>query len=378
MKPSYLFTVVSWLVVSLCAPIAAATETIEELTETGRITATVLATDFYHPWALAFLPDGDMLLTQRSGELLRLDHNGAHRQVVHGLPEIREYGQGGLLDVAVHPEFNTNRFIYFSYAGNDKQGIGTEVARAKLKGNSLSHLEVLFKLQPKSRTKHHFGSRLVFDNEGHLYITLGDRGDRPRAQQLNDHAGSVIRLNQDGSIPSDNPYKTTDGALPEIYSYGHRNAQGAALHPDTGELWLHEHGPQGGDELNISRAGDNYGWPIITYGANYGSGSKIGKGTEQPGMTQPLYYWVPSIAPSGMAFYTGDQFKDWQGDLLVGSLKFQLLARLVLDGEKVRHEERLFAGKLGRIRDVRQGPDGLVYLLTDSNDGKLVRLQPSN
>ena len=231
-------------------------------------------------------------------------------------------------------------------------------------------------MQPKSGTGRHFGSRLVFDGKGHLYITLGDRGERPRAQQLDDHAGSVIRLNDDGSVPPDNPYIATDKALPEIFSYGNRNMQGAALHPRTGELWTHEHGPQGGDEINVIRAGVNYGWPVITYGVNYGIGTRIGAGTHQEGMAQPLYYWVPSIAPSGMAFYTGDAIPQWQGNLLVGSLKFSALVRLELDGEKVLHEERLLRGELGRIRDVRQGPDGLVYLLTDASNGGLFRLSP--
>ncbi|MCU7810182.1 MAG: PQQ-dependent sugar dehydrogenase, partial [Candidatus Thiodiazotropha sp. (ex Notomyrtea botanica)] len=225
-------------------------------------------------------------------------------------------------------------------------------------------------------SKRHFGSRLVFDNDGYLFITLGDRADRPRAQDLADHAGSLIRVNDDGSIPEDNPFFDHQFSKKEIYSYGHRNMQGATLHPDTGRLWIHEHGPQGGDEINIPQAGKNYGWPVITYGVNYGTGTKIGEGTHKTDMEQPIYFWTPSIAPSGMAFYHADRFKNWKGNLFVGSLKFQLLARLELDGERVISEERILKGEIGRIRDVRQGPDGLIYLLTDDDEGKLVRLLP--
>ncbi len=217
----------------------------------------------------------------------------------------------------------------------------------------------------------------MFDRAGFLFVTLGDRGRSTLAQDLDEPHGSVIRLHDDGRVPGDNPFVDRTGARPEIFSYGNRNVQGAALHPGTGELWTHEHGPQGGDEVNVIRAGTNYGWPVITYGVNYGIGTRIGEGTDKPGMAQPLYYWVPSIAPSGMAFYTGDRFPGWRGNLLVGSLKFRLLVRLELDGEKVVHEERLLQGRLGRIRDVRQGPDGYVYLLTDDDNGKLARLEPA-
>jgi glucose/arabinose dehydrogenase len=241
----------------------------------------------------------------------------------------------------------------------------------------LQDVEVLFRMQPKDDKARHFGSRLVFDNQGYLFITLGDRGTRDRAQDLRDHAGSLIRLHDDGRIPADNPFVGRDDAEPEIYSYGHRNIQGAALHPRTGRLWTHEHGPQGGDELNIPVAGANYGWPVITYGVNYVVGTKIGDGTHKAGMEQPVHYWVPSIAPSGMTFYEGAPFAAWQGNLFVGSLKFRQLVRLELDGTQVAHEERLLSDVFGRIRDVRQGPDGLLYLLTDADDGRLVRLLPA-
>ena len=246
----------------------------------------------------------------------------------------------------------------------------------------MTDVQVLFKMQPKSSAGYHFGSRIVFDRQGYLYLTLGDRGDSPskgfgqRAQQLNDHAGKTIRLHDDGRVPSDNPFLKTPGARPEIYSLGHRNMQGGALHPESGRVWTHEHGPQGGDEVNILAAGANFGWPVITYGVNYGIGSKIGEGTEKAGMMQPLLYWVPSIAPSGMAFYSGRNFPKWKGNLFVGALAKQLLMRVVLDGEKVLAQERLFEGKLGRIRDVREGPDGNLYLLTDESKGELIRLEP--
>ncbi len=359
----------------------AASNILTEKTEKGIIQATILTDGLNHPWGLAFLPDSSILITERSGQLIRLDKEGKNRQSVDGLPLIKQYGQGGLLDVVIHPDFSNNNLIYISYAAQGKNGIGTEVARGKLEGAQLKNITVVFRLLPKTDNKQHFGSRLVFDNNGHLYITLGDRGNKPRAQRLDDHAGSVIRINVDGSIPDNNPFindKTQkEPAKPEIFSFGHRNIQGAALHPQTGELWLHEHGPQGGDELNISRAGINYGWPVITYGVNYGTGTKIGEGTEKEDMAQPLYVWTPSIAPSGMTFYTGNHFKQWKDNILLGSLKFQLLVRLELDGEKIIHEERIFKNKFGRIRDVRQGPDGLLYLLTDAANGKLIRLQPA-
>lgn len=342
----------------------------------GPFTVTTITDGLEHPWSMAFLPDGRMLVTERPGRL-RLIENGRLDPVpVTGLPAIRQHGQGGLLDVVLHPDYEKNGWIYFSYAGADASGIGTEVGRGRLKAHRIVDWQLLFSMQPKSGSGHHFGSRLVFDRDGYLFITLGERGERFRAQDLNDHAGSVIRLLDDGRIPADNPFVDRPDARPEIYSYGHRNLQGAALHPVTGELWTHEHGPQGGDELNIIRRGRNYGWPVITYGKEYGTGFDIGEGTHKKGMEQPLYYWVPSIAPSGMAFYTGDRFPDWRGNLFIGSLKFKLLVRLTLDGPRVIDEQRLLQGKLGRIRDVRSGPDGYLYLLTDADNGKLVRLEP--
>ena len=331
-----------------------------------------------HPWGMAFLPDGRILVTERPGRLRIVKNGNLLPKAVAGLPFIEAYGQGGLLDVVLHPDYVNNGWIYFSYAAPGDKGMGTEVGRARLQGERLVDWQMLFRMLPKSGGGRHFGSRLVFDTEGYLYITVGDRGARNRAQLLDDHAGSVIRLHADGSIPTDNPYAQHAYAKPGIYSYGHRNPQGAALHPSTGRLWIHEHGPQGGDEINIIRPGANYGWPVISYGEEYGTDIAVGEGTHKAGMEQPIYYWVPSIAPSGMTFYNAEKFPQWQGSLFVGSLKFRLLVRLELEGDQVVREERLLENELGRIRDVRTGPDGYLYLLTDASNGQLVRLEPAN
>ena len=330
-----------------------------------------------HPWSIAWLPDGRMLLTERTGRLRIVSKDfQLQPKAVEGLPKIYVGGQGGLFDVVLHPNYKENGWIYISYAAPGAGGQGTELMRAKLNGDRLTDQQVLFRLSPKTGTNVHFGGRIVFDGKGHLYLTFGDRGDRNRAQRLDDHAGGVVRLNDDGSIPKDNPFVGRNDARPEKYSYGNRNVQGAALHPKTGELWAHEHGPQGGDEVNVIRAGRNYGWPVVTYGAEYGSGTKIGQSTPRQGIEMPLHYWVPSIAPSGLAFYEGDKFPRWRGSMLVGALKDQMLVRLELDGEKVVKEERMMKETIGRIRDVRVGPDGFVYLLSDDRGGALVRLEP--
>ncbi len=335
-----------------------------------------------HPWAVAFLPDGRYLVTERPGRLRLIAADGRlDPRPVAGVPPVAALGQGGLLDVVLHPKFADNSWVYLSYAGAGEGGVGTEVARGRLvsdaAGARLESLQVIYRQQPKSNDRVHFGSRLVFDRSGFLYITQGDRGDMERAQRLDDLAGKLVRLHDDGSVPADNPWVGQVGARPEIFSLGHRSMQGAALHPVSGELWTHEHGPQGGDEINIARRGLNYGWPVITYGVNYGIGTKIGVGTHKDGLEQPLHQWTPSIAPSGMAFYRGDRFPGWRGNLFVGALKFQMLVRLELDGNHVVREERLLTGREGRIRDVRQGPDGLLYLLTDAPDGRLLRLEPA-
>ena len=326
-----------------------------------------------HPWGIQFLPNKDILITERSGQLRLVRDSVLFSNPISGLPNIKQHGQGGLMDIAVHPDFMDNQYVYLSYVGKNDDGYSTEVLRGRLHNNTLEDVEVIFKAIPKSGGSRHFGGRLLFDKSD-LYITLGDRGDRPSAQQLNNHAGSLIRIKDDGDIPIDNPYVDVNQALPEIYSYGHRNIQGIAIHPETHSVWVHEHGPQGGDELNIIEPAANYGWPVITYGVNYGFGTKIGEGTHKIGMKQPIHYWVPSIAPSGMAFYSGDEFPQWQNNLLVGSLKFGLLIRLEIENGHVIHEERMLDGKYGRIRDVRIGPDGAIYLLTDEDNGALLRI----
>lgn len=358
------------LVASACA---SAEERFSSQRHDFRVTTIVDGLD--HPWAMAFLPDGDMLITERGGRLRVVRDGQLAPEPVGGVPDVAVQGQGGLLDVALHPDFIDNRLVYLSYAASGSGGHGTEVARGRYRDGRLSDVAVIFRALPRERGGRHFGSRLVFDRDAHLYITLGDRGHRPNGQDLATHTGSIIRLNADGSVPQDNPF--VGGERPEIFSYGHRNVQGAALHPETGRLWAHEHGPQGGDELNVIRRGGNYGWPVITYGVNYGSGTEIGEGTHRPGMLQPLWYWVPSIAPSGMTFYTGDRFPRWRDSVFVGALKFELLARLELDGDKVVAEERMLEGRYGRIRAVAEGPDGYLYLLTDERNGRLLRLEPA-
>jgi glucose/arabinose dehydrogenase len=364
------------LAVTLAACSRATGDSIET-TETGPVKVRLVASGLEHPWGMAFLPDGRILVTERPGRLRIVSDGEVLPEPVGGLPEIAAHGQGGLLDVALHPDFAANGLVYLSFAAQDVEGYGTEVVRGRLDGNVLRDAEVIFRAEPKSAGGRHFGSRLVFDGAGNLFITLGDRGERYRAQDLGDHAGSVVRLADDGGVPADNPFAGRAGARGEIFSLGNRNVQGAALHPETGELWAHEHGPQGGDELNVIRAGINYGWPVITYGVEYGIGTAIGEGSSKQGMAQPLHYWVPSIAPSGMTFYTADRFPAWRGNLFVGSLKFRQLVRLVFEGERVVHEERMLDDVLGRIRDVRQGPDGLLYLLTDAPDGVLARIEPA-
>jgi glucose/arabinose dehydrogenase len=348
-------------------------------TQDHRIRVSTLTAGLSHPWSLAFLPDGRMLVTERAGRLRIIGKDfKLEPQSVGGVPTVAAVGQGGLLDVALHPKFADNHLVFLSYSAGDRNGIGTEVARGVLKGTQLENVQVIFRMQPKLRTGYHFGSRLVFDREGYLYITLGDRGEMERAQNPGDHNGSVIRLHDDGRVPKDNPFVGKAGWLPEKFTLGNRNMQGAALHPQSGLLWTHEHGPQGGDEVNVIRAGVNYGWPVITYGVNYGIGTKIGEGTAKDGMAQPIHRWVPSIAPSGMAFYGGDKFPKWRGDLLVGALKDQMLVRLKLSGEKIVSEERLIKNAIGRIRDVRVGPDGLIYMLTDEPNGVLARIEPAD
>ncbi len=342
------------------------------------IDVTELAKGLDHPWSLAFLPDGSMLVTERSGQL-RIVRSGALDEApIGGVPKVRAAGQGGLLDVIVDPDFSTNQTIYLSYSGADGRKAGTEVVSAKFDGKTLTDVRRLFQADPKTSGGRHFGSRLVIDRDGFLFISLGDRGSHmEEAQNPANHIGSVIRINRDGSVPEDNPFVGDPGKKPEIWSYGHRNVQGMTLHPTTGTVWAHEHGPRGGDEVNVLKRGANFGWPAITYGVDY-SGSVISDKTEAPGMEQPVTYWDPSIAPSGMAFYDGDQFSDWNGDLFVGALRGRHLRRIELDGERVVEQEELLKDLKERIRDVRSGPDGFLYLLTDSANGKVLRLSPGS
>lgn len=337
-----------------------------------------VAGDLEHPWGLAFLPGGQYLVTERAGRLRIVDAGGSLFDPVAGLPRIWAEGQGGLLDVALDPAYAQNRTIYLSYSEPGGPGGGTAVLRAQLDTvkNRLENVQVIFRQEPKGETARHFGSRLVFDRDGNLFITTGDRGERDRNQDFSINRGQVIRIRPDGSIPPDNPFVGKDGYRPEVWSYGHRNPQGAALHPQSGKLWTQEHGARGGDEINIPLAGRNYGWPVISYGRHYWGGS-IGEGQAKAGYEQPIYYWDPSIAPSGMAFYTGSIFPKWQGNLFIGALKYRMLVRLELDGERVVNEERLIKDFDERIRDVRQGPDGYIYLLTDNDPGQILRLEPA-
>jgi glucose/arabinose dehydrogenase len=347
---------------------------------------TVVAQPLEHPWAMAFLPVGEprgrLLVTERPGRMRVVLADGTLSAPLSGLPPVVAEGQGGLLDVVLHPRFETNRLVYWSYSEALADGAtnSTAVARGKLDlaALTLTEVKVIFRQSPKVDSSYHFGSRLVFARDGTLFITLGDRFSRKDdAQTLDNHHGKVVRVTDDGGVPPGNPFVGRAGALPEIWSYGHRNLQGAALHPATGELWAVEHGPQGGDEVNRVLPGRNYGWPLVTYGRNYGIGTRIGEEGPKAGFEQPLRHWVPtSVAPSGLVFLTSERYPAWKGNLFMGTLRGQALVRLTLDGNRVVAEERLLEELGVRIRDVRQGPDGWLYVLTDGNNGQLLRLQP--
>jgi aldose sugar dehydrogenase len=340
-----------------------------------------------HPWSMAFLPGGDMLVTERPGRLRIVRDGRLLADPVPGLPAIRAGGQGGLLDVVTHPAFESNRLLYLSYSKPNADGSEgtTAVIRARFENDRLTDVEEIFEAQAWTSGRGHYGSRLAFDRDGYLFITVGDRQAPPQgdleahpAQDLLDHMGTTLRLHDDGRVPSDNPFVGRTDVLPEIWSYGHRNAQGMAVHPETNEVWQNEHGPQGGDELNLIQPGVNYGWPVIGHGVQYRSGEAIHEATHRDGMEQPVHFWTPSIAASGLLIYTGDAFPGWRGNLFVGGLAGQQLARLTLDGHRVLNEETLVQ-RMGRIRDVRQGPDGFIYLAIDHRGGDrtpIVRLEP--
>ena len=353
-----------------------------EIVETEQHSMTVerLAGPLEHPWSVAVLPDGAMLVTERPGRLRLVVDGELQSEPVSGVPDVRAGGQGGLLDVVLDPDFAGNRMIYLAYSEAGEGGAGTAVARGRLARDGatarLEDVEVIFRQVPKVGGSSHFGARLVFAPDGKLFIGLGDRQQRERAQDLSTTIGKLVRINADGSIPDDNPFVGQEGALPEIWSYGHRNIQAAALDPSTSDVVAIEHGARGGDEINYPEVGKNYGWPVITHGVDY-SGEPIGVGKAAEGMEQPIYQWTPSIAPSGMAYYTGTAFPEWNGDLFVGALRGQMLVRLDIEGDRVVGEERLLEGEIGRIRDVRQGPDGSLLVLTDAGDGALWRLSPA-
>ena len=377
MTPSFTATLLPLLALvgTLLAPVVHA--------QPAAVTTEVLARGLQNPWGLAFIGEGRMLVTERPGRMRVVEADGRVGNALSGVPKVDAVGQGGLLDVIADRDFARNRTVHFCFAEPATSGSGnsTALASARLStdATALEDVRVIFSQKPKVNSRLHFGCRIVQTPDGHLFLGLGDRFQRMAdAQTLDNHHGKVVRIRTDGSAVPDNPYVGRNGALPEIWSIGHRNVQAAALGAD-GRLWTIEHGPQGGDEINITAAGNNYGWPVITYGENYGGG-QIGEGiTSKPGLEQPLHYWKPSIAPSGMAFVNSDRYgQGWRGSLLVGSLKFRYVARLVLDGDRVVREEKVLPDLGQRVRDVRQGPDGFIYLLTDDRDGQLLRLRPGS
>ena len=339
-----------------------------------------VASGLAHPWGMAFLPGGEMLVSERDGRLRVVRDGKLEPEAISGLPRMMVGGQGGLLDVALDPDHADNGLIYFAYAGGSPGNAGTEVARGRLDldAMALRDVETIFRVQPKTPGSAHYGGRLQFHPDGTLFVTLGDRYSyMDQAQNLENHLGTIVRINPDGSVPDDNPFAGREDAKPEIYTYGNRNVQGIALRPGTTTVWFHEHGPRGGDELNILQPGVNYGWPEITYGIDY-SGAIISEKTKAPGMEQPVVYWDPSIAPSGMTFYDGDKFPEWRGDIFLGALAHRHLRRLEMDGDKVVGQEELLGDLNARIRDVVEGPDGLLYVLTDASDGRILRLEPAD
>jgi glucose/arabinose dehydrogenase len=341
--------------------------------EKQKFALAIITTELENPWGIAFLPDGRALVTERAGEIRIIKDGVLSDEEIEGVPPVYAHGQGGLMDIQLHPDFAKNGWIYLSYSKQVADSGGTVIARAKLEGTTLTNLEELFQALPLSKSEVHFGSRIAFDGNGYMFFTSGERGKRENAQDLTNHLGKVLRLHDDGKIPSDNPFVSTIGAKSEIWSYGHRSLQGLYYDKSTGILWEHEHGPRGGDELNIVQKGKNYGWPVITYGINYDS-TIITDITEKEGMEQPVRYWVPSIAPCGMTMVTSDKYPNWKGNILIGALSHQLVSRVEVTDGKFVHEEKLLE-KIGRVRAVVESPDGFIYIATE-NPGKIIRLVP--
>jgi glucose/arabinose dehydrogenase len=348
---------------------------VEITAENFKFNVDTLAEGLQNPWGMVYLPNGDLLVTERPGDIRVIRDGKLLSEKISGVPDVYAVGQGGLFELKLHPDYENNGWIYITYAAKNGAGGNTAVMRARLNGLDLFDKEKIFQAGPFPTGGRHFGGHMEFDNEGYLYVSTGERGHRPNAQTLSNHSGKIIRLKDDGSVPGDNPFINESETMPEIFTYGNRNPQGMAVHPVTGEIWTHEHGPMGGDEINIVQKGANYGWPEVTYGKNY-DGTTITDVTSREDVADPFHYWTPSIAPCGMEFVTSDLFPAWNGNLLVGSLKFRYVARLELDGEKVVKEEKLIEN-LGRVRSILQGPDGLIYVSVES-PGLVVRLIPAN
>ena len=371
-----------WIIAGAVAVVATAASAAPQSysSSAGPLVVETFATGLANPWALAFLPDGRLVVTERAGRMRIVGKDGKHSPPLAGVPQVAARGQGGLHDVGLDRDYAQNNTIYFCFAEPASGGARTALARAKLVDEGtprLDQVKVIFHQEGPLSSGNHFGCRIAQAADGNLFLTMGDHFTyRNEAQNLANHLGKIVRIRPDGSVPPDNPFVSRTGAKPEIWSYGHRNAQGAAINPQTGKLWEHEHGPRGGDEINIPEAGKNYGWPVIGYGIDY-DGTKIHVSTQKAGMEQPIKYWVPSIAPSGMAFYTGDLFPAWRGSLFVGALAGQILVRLELKGDTVASEERLLRPLNERIRDVRMGPDGALWLATDNSAGRILRVAPA-
>ncbi len=367
------FVMVGALAACAGEPVSAQGETFKSERHSYRVVT--VADGLANPWGMAFLPGGDILVTERPGRLRVIRNGKLDPQPVAGVPEVRAQGQGGLLDVVLHPNFASNRLVYLSYSKPGPKGATTAVARGRFEGNRLANVQDIFVADAWSTAGQHFGSRMVFDRNGYLYVTIGDRGNMKNGQDRSNHTANTLRLHDDGRVPKDNPFVGQSGARAEIFTYGNRNIQGMAVHPQTGQVWGNEHGPRGGDEINVLRAGRNYGWPVVTHGVNY-NGSPITERTSAPGIEPPVLHWTPSIAPSGMAFYTGNAFPQWRGNVFNGALAGMHVRRVVLDGTRVVSQEKLLDGYGKRIRDVRNGPDGFLYLLVDDSRAPVLRLEP--